>query len=45
MAPFRPVSVDYQANESGQACGKCDSCWLRAEDFEAAGVVDQTHYY
>ena len=35
----------YQANESGQACGKCDSCRLRAEGFEAAGVVDPTHYY
>ena len=35
----------YQANKNGQACGKCDSCRLRAEGFDAAEVVDPTHYY
>ena len=34
----------YQANESGEACGKCDSCRLRRAGFEAAGVPDPTRY-
>lgn len=34
----------YQADESGRACGACDSCRLRRAGFEAAGVVDPTHY-
>ena len=34
----------YQANGAGQACGKCDSCGLRAEGFAAAGVPDPTVY-
>ncbi|MBD1600590.1 7-cyano-7-deazaguanine synthase QueC [Pseudomonas typographi] len=35
----------YQANDDGQACGKCDSCRLRAEGFAAAGVTDPTRYF
>ncbi|WP_226505016.1 MULTISPECIES: 7-cyano-7-deazaguanine synthase QueC [Pseudomonas] len=35
----------YQANDQGQACGKCDSCRLRAEGFANAGVVDPTPYF
>jgi 7-cyano-7-deazaguanine synthase len=35
----------YQANAQGQACGKCDSCRLRAEGFAAAGVSDPTPYF
>lgn len=35
----------YQANERGEACGKCDSCRLRRAGFEQAGVADQTRYY
>ncbi|MDZ5601325.1 7-cyano-7-deazaguanine synthase QueC [Pseudomonas sp. RP23018S] len=35
----------YQANDAGQACGKCDSCRLRAEGFRAAGVEDPTPYF
>ena len=35
----------YQANDEGQACGKCDSCRLRAEGFTAAGVSDPTRYF
>lgn len=35
----------YQADAQGQACGKCDSCRLRAEGFQAAGVSDPTHYF
>ena len=34
----------YQADESGLACGRCDSCRLRREGFEAAGVNDPTRY-
>ena len=34
----------YQANDAGEACGKCDSCRLRTEGFAAAGVPDPTRY-
>jgi len=34
----------YQADNEGRACGKCDSCRLRAEGFTAAGVQDPTRY-
>jgi 7-cyano-7-deazaguanine synthase len=34
----------YQANERGEACGRCDSCRLRREGFAAAGVPDPTRY-
>jgi 7-cyano-7-deazaguanine synthase len=34
----------YQADEDGVACGVCDSCRLRAEGFQAAGVTDPTRY-
>jgi 7-cyano-7-deazaguanine synthase len=34
----------YQADESGAACGLCDSCRLRREGFEAAGIADPTRY-
>ncbi len=35
----------YQADDQGRACGKCDSCRLRAEGFAAAGVADPTRYF
>ncbi|SER36138.1 preQ(0) biosynthesis protein QueC [Pseudomonas sp. NFACC02] len=35
----------YQADDQGRACGKCDSCRLRAEGFLAAGVPDPTRYF
>lgn len=35
----------YQADDQGRACGKCDSCRLRAEGFSAAGVPDPTRYF
>lgn len=35
----------YQADDQGRACGKCDSCRLRAEGFLAAGVTDPTRYF
>lgn len=34
----------YQADDEGRACGKCDSCRLRAAGFAAAGIVDPTRY-
>jgi 7-cyano-7-deazaguanine synthase len=34
----------YQADEDGRACGKCDSCRLRREGFQSAGVPDSTRY-
>ena len=34
----------YAADEAGRACGRCDSCRLRAAGFAAAGVYDPTHY-
>ena len=35
----------YQADALGRACGKCDSCRLRAEGFAAAGITDPTRYF
>ncbi len=35
----------YQADDLGRACGRCDSCRLRAAGFSAAGVADATVYY
>ena len=34
----------YQADDQGRACGVCDSCRLRREGFEAAGIPDPTRY-
>jgi 7-cyano-7-deazaguanine synthase len=34
----------YQATAEGLACGRCDSCRLRAAGFAAAGVPDPTRY-
>jgi 7-cyano-7-deazaguanine synthase len=34
----------YQADDRGRACGKCDSCRLRAAGFADAGVADPTRY-
>jgi 7-cyano-7-deazaguanine synthase len=34
----------YNPDEQGRACGRCDSCRLRAEGFAQAGVPDPTPY-
>lgn len=34
----------YQVDDSGRACGRCDSCRFRSKGFEEAGVVDPTSY-
>lgn len=34
----------YQADPEGRACGKCDSCRLRAAGFAAANIEDPTRY-
>jgi 7-cyano-7-deazaguanine synthase len=45
------LGVDYALTHScyapaadGAACGRCDSCLIRREGFEAAGVPDPTRY-
>ena len=34
----------YQASLEGLACGRCDSCRLRSQGFDDAGVNDPTRY-
>jgi 7-cyano-7-deazaguanine synthase len=41
---FRMTVSCYQAAADGAACGKCDSCRLRAAGFAAAGIADATRY-
>ncbi len=41
---YRQTVSCYQANSEGEACGRCDSCHLRREGFQQAGVADPTRY-
>jgi 7-cyano-7-deazaguanine synthase len=41
--PAMTVSC-YQADADGRACGRCDSCRLRAKGFAEAGRPDTTRY-
>ena len=34
----------YQPDNDGRACGCCDSCRIRSDGFEAAGLKDPTVY-
>jgi 7-cyano-7-deazaguanine synthase len=34
----------YDPDTEGRACGRCDSCRLRAAGFEASGIADPTRY-
>lgn len=34
----------YQSDDDGRACGRCDSCRLRAKGFSDASVTDPTRY-
>ena len=34
----------YQPDHRGAACGRCDSCRLRRQGFEDAGIADPTRY-
>ena len=41
---FRQTVSCYQADARGRACGRCDSCRIRAAGFGAAGIPDPTRY-
>ncbi|HET9754669.1 MAG TPA: 7-cyano-7-deazaguanine synthase QueC [Myxococcales bacterium] len=42
--PFALTHSCYDPDPKGRACGRCDSCRLRAQGFVEAGVADPTVY-
>ncbi|MEM7704623.1 MAG: 7-cyano-7-deazaguanine synthase QueC [Pseudomonadota bacterium] len=42
--PYEDTISCYQPDAEGRACGRCDSCRLRAAGFLAAGFPDPTRY-
>ena len=42
--PYGLTHSCYDPDEAGRACGRCDSCRLRAQGFCDAGVPDPTTY-
>ncbi|MCA1826767.1 MAG: 7-cyano-7-deazaguanine synthase QueC [Myxococcales bacterium] len=42
--PYRLTHSCYDPDAEGRACGRCDSCRLRAAGFRDAGVPDPTPY-
>jgi len=41
---YRETVTCYQANDQGEACGRCDACRLRQKGFQEASIVDATRY-
>jgi 7-cyano-7-deazaguanine synthase len=41
---FSQTHSCYDPDPQGRACGRCDSCVLRRNGFEQAGVADPTEY-
>lgn len=42
--PYAQTVSCYQLGTDGSACGDCDSCRIRRQGFQAAGVTDPTRY-
>jgi 7-cyano-7-deazaguanine synthase len=43
--PYALTHSCYDPDAEGRACGRCDSCRLRAAGFRDAGVPDPTLYF
>jgi 7-cyano-7-deazaguanine synthase len=41
---YRLTHSCYDPSDSGEACGKCDSCFLRLKGFKEAGLKDPVKY-
>lgn len=41
---YKLTTSCYDPHAQGLACGRCDSCHIRREGFQQAGVQDPTHY-
>lgn len=44
QVPYEKTVSCYRANDTGEACGECDSCKLRKNGFAEAFVADPTFY-